>query len=285
MQTKLFEIARMFNQMVFSLQLAGYKACDPAWNRTGRIYPSHGLWIVSKGRGDFVLDGSPFTAEPGDLIVFAPGTVYDRQIDPEEPLEYYFIRFSYAVAYEEKDEWHFAAADAAPFPLHGVYRLQNPPPVLNLCEQIRQSWPRRGQTAAARRKLLFQEMLLSILQDFRARTVAGSTTLAIERTIDHMVQHYKKKMTLEDLAHLAGLSASHYSRLFKKYTGLSPIEYLTQLRVDRAKELLVISDYRLKGIAQSVGYGDEFYFSRIFKKVVGQSPREFALKNKLKRLP
>ncbi|MNW18466.1 HTH-type transcriptional activator Btr [compost metagenome] len=50
--------------------------------------------------------------------------------------------------------------------------------------------------------------------------------------------------------------------------------------MDRAKELLSLSDYRLKSIASSVGYTDEFYFSRIFKKVTGQSPRDYAKKHK-----
>lgn len=106
--------------------------------------------------------------------------------------------------------------------------------------------------------------------------------MAIEHTIDYMVNHYHKPLTLQDLAQIAGLSVSHYSRLFKRYAGYSPIDYLTHLRMDRAKELLVLSDYKLKGIAKSVGYNDEFYFSRMFKKVVGMSPSEFAKKNRYK---
>lgn len=96
-----------------------------------------------------------------------------------------------------------------------------------------------------------------------------------------MIGHYQEPLTLEGLAQMAGLSVSHYSRLFKKYIGYSPIDYLTHLRVDRAKELLVLSDYRLKSIASSVGYTDEFYFSRIFKKVTGVSPREYAKNHRI----
>jgi YesN/AraC family two-component response regulator len=133
---------------------------------------------------------------------------------------------------------------------------------------------------AMRRKILLHEFFLALLQDLRAQKIAGDTTAAIEFTQEFMAQHYQEPLTLEQLAQLAGLSVSHYSRLFKKYIGYSPIDFLTHLRMDRAKELLVLSDYRLKSIAGSVGYVDEFYFSRIFKKVVGFSPRDYAKKHK-----
>jgi YesN/AraC family two-component response regulator len=58
--------------------------------------------------------------------------------------------------------------------------------------------------------------------------------------------------------------------------GYSPIEYLTHLRIDRAKELLAHSDIRIKEVSQSVGYEDELYFSRIFKKIAGVSPTQFS---------
>jgi AraC-like DNA-binding protein len=94
-----------------------------------------------------------------------------------------------------------------------------------------------------------------------------------------MVNHYPEDLNLLDLAAIAGLSPSHYSRLFKKYSGHSPIDYLAHLRMDRAKELLSLSDYRLKAISQSVGYSDEFYFSRLFKKIVGMSPTAYVRKH------
>jgi len=157
--------------------------------------------------------------------------------------------------------------------------LNNAPVIINLFEQLHYLWQRRGNMVAMRRKILFYELLLAIAHDFRSRHVAGNTTLAIEHTIEHMVNHYSEDLNLLDLAAMAGISPSHYSRLFKKYSGYSPIDYLAHLRMDRAKELLSLSDYRLKAISQSVGYSDEFYFSRLFKKIVGMSPTSYASKH------
>ena len=269
--------------MIYSILLVGYQQCGPTWQRK-RKHRFHSFWMITKGSGEFIINGTPHKAESGKLFVIVPGTEYEARTAEGGMLEYYFVRFDCAISYEEKEQWHFDKLKEDEFPLSGMYVLQNAPQVINLYEQLYHLWQRRGQVVTMRRKILFQELLLSIVQDLRAQEVTGSTTLAIERTIDYMVTHYKKNLTLDELAHIAGLSNSHYSRLFKKYSGYSPIDYLTHLRMDRAKELLALSDYRLKAVARSVGYQDEFYFSRIFKKVVGESPSSFAQKHRTNQL-
>ncbi|MEX2416010.1 MAG: AraC family transcriptional regulator [Paenibacillaceae bacterium] len=273
------DLIKQLNNMVFTIQLAGHTRCDPAWNKPPKQHQFHSFWFVSKGRGTFILDGMHHTAEPGKLFVIVPGTVFERIPEPNDPLEYYFVRFGVAGAEEEEGQWTFQPSLDGGFPLHGAYMIQNAPVIINLFEQLHYLWQRRGHMVAMRRKILFYELLLAIAHDFRSRHVTGNTTLAIEHTIEHMVNHYPEDLNLLDLAAMAGLSPSHYSRLFKKYSGHSPIDYLVHLRMDRAKELLSLSDYRLKAISQSVGYLDEFYFSRLFKKIVGMSPTDYARKH------
>lgn len=274
-------ILRQLNQMNFSVQLAGQVKCPPGWRKGPHRHRFHTMWIIAGGKGAFTIDGTDYIVEPGKLVVFIPGMITERSSDDEDPLEFYFIRFSYALSYEEQNTWAFADSSRTDFPLRGMYTIQNPPPVLNMCDQINQLMKRRGQIVTMRRRILFLELLLQLVSDFRSQVVTGSTTMAIESTIEYMVNHYNEDLSLADLAALAGLSVSHYSRLFKQYASYSPIDYLTHLRMDRAKELLVLSDYKLKAIAESVGYRDELYFSRMFKKVVGMAPSVYAQKHRM----
>lgn len=275
------ELAARLNRLVFSILLIGHQKREPAWLQQMRTIRHHSFWLIVKGKGTFSINGIHYPAEPGKLFFFTPGMRVERQTDPEQPLEYYFVRYNYTETYEEKEQWISRKPDESPFPLQGMYSIQNTPQFIYLLEQLFALWKRRGHMTAMRRKILLHEFWLSLVLDFRAQEIAGDTTAAIELTLDYMVQHYQEPLTLEHLAHLAGLSISHYSRLFKKFIGYSPIDYLTNLRMDRAKELLVLSDYKLKSIAHSVGYADEFYFSRIFKKVVGLSPRDYAKKHRI----
>ena len=87
------------------------------------------------------------------------------------------------------------------------------------------------------------------------------------------------KLTLADLSELVQLSSAYLSRVFKETTGYSVIEFFNKLKVDKAKELIIEGDKKVKEVAQILGFTDEFYFSRIFKKIEGISPSEFQRRN------
>ena len=71
------------------------------------------------------------------------------------------------------------------------------------------------------------------------------------------------------------VSPYYFTRLFKEETGETFLEFLTGIRIDRAKELMKDSDLTVKDICAKVGYADPNYFSRIFKKTVGETPTEY----------
>ncbi len=99
-----------------------------------------------------------------------------------------------------------------------------------------------------------------------------STRDVVAQAIRFMQAHYAESITLERLAGLLECSPRHLTRLFKKQMDSSPITYLIQLRMDKAKELLRKTDATLQDIAVSVGYSDVYFFSRAFKKYTGVSP-------------
>ncbi|AIQ53521.1 helix-turn-helix domain-containing protein [Paenibacillus sp. FSL R7-0331] len=95
-----------------------------------------------------------------------------------------------------------------------------------------------------------------------------------------MAGHFHEPLSIDQLAGMAGLRPKYFGELFKKTYGQSAIDYLTDLRISRAKQYLQESGYLLREIAQKVGYSDEFYFSRKFKKEIGMPPSAFARRQK-----
>lgn len=97
----------------------------------------------------------------------------------------------------------------------------------------------------------------------------------IEAAINFMKNNLDKNLTLQQIGEEVGMSASHFSAMFKKRTKNSPINFFTYLRIQKACELLENSALRIKEIATLTGFEDPYHFSRVFSNITGFSPRKF----------
>ncbi|HYH56823.1 MAG TPA: AraC family transcriptional regulator, partial [Anseongella sp.] len=98
---------------------------------------------------------------------------------------------------------------------------------------------------------------------------------AIDCSIRFLKQHISQSLTLKEIADHVHLSVSHFSGLFQKKTGFSPIEYFNHLKMQKACQLLHFTDLRIYEVAARTGIGDPYYFSRVFKENMGVSPKEY----------
>jgi len=102
----------------------------------------------------------------------------------------------------------------------------------------------------------------------------------ITPAISYVDANYDKPMTLEEIARVSHLSASRLAHVFKEQMGITVIEYLTSVRIERAKQLLLATDQNCTEICFQAGYNNQSYFTRTFKELVGIPPREFRKRNK-----
>ncbi|WP_066174909.1 response regulator [Bacillus marinisedimentorum] len=92
---------------------------------------------------------------------------------------------------------------------------------------------------------------------------------------EYILEHFRQPVTLEEVADHIDMNPFYVSKTFKERFGLSFIDYVTDLRINEARKLMLDTRKSLKEICFEVGYKDPNYFSRVFKKKVGQSPREY----------
>lgn len=102
----------------------------------------------------------------------------------------------------------------------------------------------------------------------------------IHRCIRHISTHYAEHLTLEETAGVVSLSPDYLSRIFKQETGTTFNQYLNNIRIVKAKELIRHSALRLTDISQLVGYDDQSYFTKVFKRTTGISPNEYRKRGK-----
>ncbi|WIM39655.1 helix-turn-helix domain-containing protein [Paenibacillus sp. PK4536] len=98
----------------------------------------------------------------------------------------------------------------------------------------------------------------------------------IQKAIYYIEQHYAEAhLSLQEICSHVLMSTSSFSQAFKQHTELTYVEYLTRVRMDKAKELLRLTEYKFYQIAEKVGYTDPNYFSSSFKKHTGTTPKQY----------
>ena len=112
-----------------------------------------------------------------------------------------------------------------------------------------------------------------VIENNKGLNKAGDKNL--QRVIENMHSCYNRKCTVNEFAVLCNLSVYRFIHNFKALTGMAPMEYITAIRIDKAKELLNSSSLNISEISAVVGYDNPLYFSRMFKKIIGTSPTNY----------
>lgn len=125
------------------------------------------------------------------------------------------------------------------------------------------------------RKEDFIHFLLELQENLNAITKDNSDNYIIRHVIKYLKEHYQEGIVLKDVADQFGVTNTYLSMLFKKETGETLKEYLTGLKIEKAKRLLKETHEQVIEISKEVGYDNEHYFSRMFKQKTGMTPTSY----------
>jgi len=143
-------------------------------------------------------------------------------------------------------------------------------------DQMINEYERKTIGYASMIRAQFMQMVVSLSRLYTSHiNERPQSTGQIAHALALIETHYHTPLTLDDIASASHISKTHLLRLFKETFGLSPIQYLIQLRIRKACQLLHHSQLSIADIAYQVGFEDSNYFSRQFKQVIGQSPRAY----------
>jgi len=128
---------------------------------------------------------------------------------------------------------------------------------------------------------LFMQLIAFLARCYDGeKTPESRTLLRIGAAIGYLEEHFHKPVQLTQLTQIAGMSESSLLRAFKQATGRTPIGHLLQLRIQRARELLLRTDLNITEIAFETGFNDSNYFSRQFRALMNQSPQRYRKENR-----
>jgi AraC-like DNA-binding protein len=224
--------------------------------------PFSGLIFPLRGRAKMSFDGVTYEMAPGKVFHNGPNMALDKEVLGDSVWDFMVIHyqvddhgkdvFPYGLSHYQLDSGHSTRINDMLHRLHHICITS-------------------GNLPTLRAKSLFLSILDEILTCASSRRNISDQEL-VEQAIEYMKSHYMEPITVSELAGQYGLNNKQFAYLFQKYAGMGSNEYLIELRMRRAKELLCSTASSVMEISACVGYVDPYHFSKLFKKRTGFSP-------------
>ncbi|OAS13974.1 AraC family transcriptional regulator [Paenibacillus oryzisoli] len=235
------------------------------------------LVISDTTEGRLVINGQYFALRVGTVFICKPGQLIEVGLPKDEDHGVYVLRFQ-AAAIAHKNAAEPSIQSVNTFPGEGEAIHLPVSTVIPLVRMIVTHWEQGTIADRFRAEAGFYELLSLVLQNEEHKT-----SIALEYAKFMLERDYTEEITIEALAARAGLSRFHFMRLFKEKFGKGVIEYVTELRLSKAKELMrELPNASIRDIAFQVGYKNEIYFSTNFKKHMGMAPAVYLKNTKMK---
>ncbi|MNZ73048.1 Arabinose operon regulatory protein [compost metagenome] len=258
-----------------SVLFAGESQTKPLHRLGPKVYDFYLMHIVLGGKGRFICDGSTFTLQAGHTFLIEPEQLISYESDNDEPWHYRWVAFSGSQASRLVAAAGFRAGKQVV--LSEDWRRASV-----LFRQIYETFRRDGEAAdmkaAGYLHLLLAEYksLLHPENDSSLRTGQEVKERLPKQIVHYLSTQYAHPVSIEQMSESLGYNRAYLSRLFKQHTGVSPVTFLLQLRIDKARQMLrERPELTIEQIAASVGLQDSLYFSKQFRKLYGQSPTSY----------
>ena len=268
------------NGLPLGIYQYGYETCSPSHHFGPAVRDHFLLHFVKDGRGVFSTENRSYPLTGGTGFLIFPESVTAYRADKQKPWSYHWIGFMGAGAGQLL--LALGLSKASP-----VFSFSSDARIEAIFSDIENTRDLDGIPA----QLSLVSSLYALLSEIRPADPKAKSAYRlfntgkdyVESAVLHMRQCYASHLTVGGIAEQMGLERTYFSSVFKKHTGYTPKEYLTALRLEKAKELLLPGRLSVADVARTVGYEDPLLFSRIFSAVVGCSPRAYRLAKQKER--
>ncbi len=258
------------SNMQVNVLVADYTHCPRTWREIDYIPNYNKFYFVQSGEGWLKIGENEYYPSTNQLYIMPEGVVQSYSVvNPGNTLTKYWCHFTATVGgmpfFQLIEYPHYVEVDNPELLCHKFDRLIE----CMECEAI---------TDSLEAKILMYQIILDfITMGEESVDILPTSTPAIRLmpVLEYIEENIDREIFVSDLADIAHLSPSYFTRYFQNVMGIPPKDYITQKKLERAKTLLDMTDYTILEIANKVGYKDPFHFSNIFKKYMGMAPIEY----------
>lgn len=236
------------------------------------------LWFIQSGTVIITIDGQEHIAKAGDVVFFYPRMPYMAK-STEKGCRFIYVHFDFDIGGQQRILHDFTLSGIVPNHLIGresslfitSYTQSKQP------NKLSNQLLLKGYLMAVVAKIIELHELgqyTGVFSTDQTRTSKGNLEL-LQPVFDYINDHLHQSIKIKELASLIGMSEKYFIAYFKKGIGITPGQYINQIKMNRARDYLYQKRFTVQQIASLLGYSDAFSFSNAFKKYYQVSPSKF----------
>ncbi|HEX2910773.1 MAG TPA: AraC family transcriptional regulator [Chloroflexia bacterium] len=240
-------------------------------------HDGYAIGVIVKGAEEFEYRHTRHVAPEGSLVVINPGEMHTGQAYRPEGWSYRMLYPDSALLQEASSQIAGRSRDVPFFAEPVITDKPLAEQLVKLHQALEEPLP--ALERQSRMLWFFGQFVSRHADDRPAVRRTGEEQQVVRRVRDYLENHYYENLTLEHLSQIAGLSPFHLLRIFRDAAGLPPHTYLNQIRISRAKTLL-LKGWPIATVAHETGFVDQSHFTRQFKRIIGVTPGQYVLNSK-----
>src|SRR6266567_690832 len=233
-------------------------------------HPAYSFILAFDDRCAFAAQGEVISPTPGEIVAMDPGAIH-HEISSDEPPRYIAIFVSRTLHDRESTRYPL---EEKPYDFR---RFLPSPELIGLLKEFMaecEAGLPGGDAVLAAVSVRIVHSLLRAAHGVHSPAPRIANRVEIHRVVEYLHRGYSEKITVEEMARVAAISPSHFSRVFRKETGLSPMNYLIDLRLSKARRLLVSGEPCVTSVALRCGFASPSHFTDSFRKRFGCPPSD-----------
>lgn len=248
------------------LCFCGVSECEPCHSFGPAIRPNYILHYILSGKGSYQVGEGKYMLQQGQGFLIEPDTLIFYQADAEEPWTYLWVGFAGMQAEMFLEDIGLGGSQHIFQSKYG--------------EELRRivSEMLKHHSGSQTNQYYLQSLLYEFFAVLTREVPMGAVmeenleSIYVKKAVNFIRSNYSRGIGVTEIAEHTGVSRSYLYKIFQENLKVSPKEFLTRLRIMRARELLELTQLTIECVAVSCGYQDVLVFSKAFKQVVGKPP-------------
>ena len=241
---------------------------------TSHIHNYFEIYYLIKGKARYFVNNEFIDLEHGDIIIVKQGLLHKTIYDLKNPCERLLICFDLSFVGEKIYEIACGIQSIKISTISPVMHQRAENLILGMKQEFESDEKNKNDML----RLMLSELIVLFSRNKNKITdkQLSDNEIMIQDAAKYLSDRYSDNLNLDDISKKYAVSACHFSRLFKKYTGFGVTDYITEVRISKAEELLKNTELKITEIASECGYNDSNYFASVFKRKKGMTPHMFS---------